>query len=104
MSREPLITWDLLASGLWAVVNNAGISQWAEIEWSSITDFSNMVDINLFGAIRTTLAFLPLVRASRGAPESRCSVCSFLLVFSLSFDGLQVGWFTPPASSPSSPA
>lgn len=53
-------------SGLWAVVNNAGISQWAEIEWSTIKDFSYMVDINLFGSIRTTLAFLPLVRASKG--------------------------------------
>lgn len=56
-------------SGLWAVVNNAGISQWAEIEWSTIKDFSNMVDINLFGSIRTTIAFLPLIRASKG--ESR---------------------------------
>lgn len=53
-------------SGLWAVVNNAGISDWAEIEWSSIEDYRHMVDINLFGSIRTSFAFLPLVRAAKG--------------------------------------
>lgn len=63
------------------MVNNAGISQWAEIEWSSTSDFSKVVDVNLFGAIRTTLAFLPLVRASRGGVASSCSLCSFVLVF-----------------------
>ena len=54
------------SSGLWAVVNNAGISDWAEIEWSSIEDFHRMVDINLFGCIRTSIAFLPLIRATKG--------------------------------------
>lgn len=97
-------TCGLHASGPWAVGNNAGISQWAVIEWSSIQDFSNMVDINLFGAVRSTLAFLPLARASRGGPASRCSAGSFQLVFSLRLERLQVGWLTPPAPSPSSPA
>lgn len=78
------------SSGLWAVVNNAGISQWAEIEWSSIQDFSSMVDINLFGAIRTTLAFLPLVRASRGAPLSTRSHFSTLHMFSLLLSALLI--------------
>lgn len=54
-------------SGLWAVVNNAGVSDWAEIEWSTVDDFHNIVDINMFGCIRTSIAFLPLVRASKGA-------------------------------------
>lgn len=92
------------ASGLWAVVNNAGISQWAEIEWSTIKDFSNMVDINLFGSIRTTLAFLPLVRASKGPPRFQLLPAVAWCVFNWVCASLQVGWFTPPASSPSSPA
>lgn len=49
------------------MVNNAGVSDWAEIEWSTVDDFHSMVDINLFGSIRTSIAFLPLVRASKGA-------------------------------------
>ncbi|XP_056884402.1 D-beta-hydroxybutyrate dehydrogenase, mitochondrial isoform X1 [Takifugu flavidus] len=68
---------NLPEKGLWAVVNNAGITQWAEIEWSTIRDFSNMVDINLFGSIRTTIAFLPLVRASKGRMVYTSSIFSF---------------------------
>ncbi|CAJ1087744.1 D-beta-hydroxybutyrate dehydrogenase%2C mitochondrial [Xyrichtys novacula] len=63
--------------GLWAVVNNAGISDWAEIEWSTIEDFHNMVDINLFGSIRTSIAFLPLVRAAKGRMVFMSSIFSF---------------------------
>lgn len=63
--------------GLWAVVNNAGVSDWAEIEWSSIQDFHKMTDINLFGAIRTSIAFLPLVRAAKGRMVYVSSVFSF---------------------------
>lgn len=47
-------------------MNNAGITDWAEIGWSSIGDFQNMADVNLFGPIRTSFAFLPLIRASKG--------------------------------------
>ncbi|CAG01342.1 unnamed protein product [Tetraodon nigroviridis] len=80
--------------GLWAVVNNAGISQWAEIEWSSVQDFSHMVDVNLLGAVRTTLAFLPLVRASRGRVVYTSSIFSFftclnMAAYSVSKRGLE---------------
>uniref|UniRef100_A0A3Q0QU27 Zgc:113142 n=1 Tax=Amphilophus citrinellus TaxID=61819 RepID=A0A3Q0QU27_AMPCI len=61
-----MVLENLPKKGLWAVVNNAGISDWAEIEWSTIEDFRNMVDVNLFGCIRTSIAFLPLVRATKG--------------------------------------
>lgn len=71
-----------LTSGLWAVVNNAGISEWSEIEWSTIEDFRNMVDINLFGSIRTSIAFLPLVRASKGESSTRLP-CSGVVARSL---------------------
>ncbi|KAK5847984.1 hypothetical protein PBY51_017071 [Eleginops maclovinus] len=63
--------------GLWAVVNNAGITDWAEIEWSSIEDFKRMIDINLFGSIRVTSAFLPLVRAAKGRMVFMSSIFAF---------------------------
>ncbi|XP_056157177.1 D-beta-hydroxybutyrate dehydrogenase, mitochondrial [Lampris incognitus] len=68
---------ELPEAGLWAVVNNAGISDWAEIEWSTIDDFQNMVDVNLFGCIRTSIAFLPLVRASKGRMVYVSSIFAF---------------------------
>ncbi|KAM3857084.1 D-beta-hydroxybutyrate dehydrogenase, mitochondrial [Diretmus argenteus] len=63
--------------GLWAVVNNAGISDWAEIEWSSVGDFRSMVDIDLFGSIRTWIAFLPMVCASKGRMVYVSSIFAF---------------------------
>uniref|UniRef100_A0A8C7X5C8 Zgc:113142 n=1 Tax=Oryzias sinensis TaxID=183150 RepID=A0A8C7X5C8_9TELE len=66
-----------LLSGLWAIVNNAGISDWAEIEWSSVEDFRHMADVNLFGSIQTTIAFLPLVRAAKGRVVFVSSIFAF---------------------------
>ncbi|KAF3857464.1 hypothetical protein F7725_009323 [Dissostichus mawsoni] len=63
--------------GLWAVVNNAGITDWAEIEWISIEDFQRMIDINLFGSIRVSSAFLPLVRAAKGRMVFMSSIFAF---------------------------
>ncbi|XP_067439505.1 D-beta-hydroxybutyrate dehydrogenase, mitochondrial isoform X1 [Thunnus thynnus] len=68
---------NLPEKGLWAVVNNAGISDWAEIEWSTFEDFRNMVDVNLFGCIRTSVAFLPLVRAAKGRMVYVSSIFAF---------------------------
>uniref|UniRef100_A0A671N3G9 Zgc:113142 n=1 Tax=Sinocyclocheilus anshuiensis TaxID=1608454 RepID=A0A671N3G9_9TELE len=48
---------NLPEKGLYAVVNNAGISDWGETEWSTAKDFQNMADVNLFGAIRVTIPF-----------------------------------------------
>ncbi|KAL0170667.1 hypothetical protein M9458_035263, partial [Cirrhinus mrigala] len=48
---------NLPEKGLYAVVNNAGISDWGETEWSTAKDFQKMADINLFGAIRVTIPF-----------------------------------------------
>ncbi|KAM9820360.1 D-beta-hydroxybutyrate dehydrogenase, mitochondrial [Neosynchiropus ocellatus] len=71
------VLMSLLSEGLWAIVNNAGISDWAEIEWSTIQDFHRMANVNLFGSIRTTLAFLPLVRASKGRVLFVSSIFAF---------------------------
>ncbi|XP_067358185.1 D-beta-hydroxybutyrate dehydrogenase, mitochondrial [Channa argus] len=85
---------NLPEKGLWAVVNNAGISHWAEIEWSTIEDFRKVADINLFGSIRTSIAFLPLVRASKGRVVYVSSIFAFfnclnLGAYSVSKRGLE---------------
>ncbi|XP_077369283.1 D-beta-hydroxybutyrate dehydrogenase, mitochondrial-like isoform X2 [Festucalex cinctus] len=74
---KKIVKENLPEKGLWAVVNNAGVSDWAEIEWSTIEDFRHTVDINLLGAIRTTVAFLPLVRAAKGRVVFVSSIFSF---------------------------
>ncbi|KAM4560007.1 D-beta-hydroxybutyrate dehydrogenase, mitochondrial [Odontesthes bonariensis] len=74
---KKMIQKSLPEKGLWAVVNNAGITDWAEIEGSTIEDFRNMVDVNLFGSIRTSIAFLPLVRATKGRMVYVSSIFAF---------------------------
>ncbi|XP_041638252.1 D-beta-hydroxybutyrate dehydrogenase, mitochondrial [Cheilinus undulatus] len=74
---KKIVMKNLPEKGLWAVVNNAGISDWAEIEWSTIEDFHKMVDINLFGCIRTSIEFLPLVRATKGRMVFMSSIFAF---------------------------
>ncbi|KAL3873538.1 hypothetical protein ACJMK2_036638 [Sinanodonta woodiana] len=51
---------------LWGVVNNAGIYMHGEVELSSIDAFKKCAEVNLYGLIRVTKAFLPLVRKSKG--------------------------------------
>ncbi|KAL7862316.1 hypothetical protein SRHO_G00137570 [Serrasalmus rhombeus] len=74
---KALVEANLPEKGLWAVVNNAGISDWGETEWNSIEDYQKMADINLFGSIRTSIAFLPLVRASKGRMVFVSSIFAF---------------------------
>ena len=54
-------------SGLWAVVNNAGVYAFGDIEWCTIRQFRTCMDVNFFGAIRVIKAFVHLVRESKGA-------------------------------------
>ncbi|CAB1330727.1 unnamed protein product [Coregonus sp. 'balchen'] len=68
---------NLPEKGLWAVVNNAGISDWSETEWNTVDDYRNMAEVNLFGSIRTSIAFLPLVRASKGRMVYVSSIFAF---------------------------
>ncbi|KAG7465744.1 hypothetical protein MATL_G00156740 [Megalops atlanticus] len=76
-SAKEFIQSNLPEKGLWAVVNNAGISDWSETEWNTISDYYRMADVNLFGCIRTTLPFLPLVRASKGRLVFVSSIFAF---------------------------
>ncbi|KAK7113181.1 retinol dehydrogenase 16-like [Littorina saxatilis] len=51
---------------LWAVINNAGIATFTEIEWCSVDQFQRLLDVNVLGVVRVTKAFLPLLRQSCG--------------------------------------
>ncbi|XP_040284257.1 D-beta-hydroxybutyrate dehydrogenase, mitochondrial-like [Bufo bufo] len=52
--------------GLWGLVNNAGISTFGEVEFTSLDTYKKIADVNLWGTIRVTKAFLPLVRQGKG--------------------------------------
>ncbi|XP_053273428.1 dehydrogenase/reductase SDR family member 9 [Pleuronectes platessa] len=61
--------------GLWAVVNNAGVSvPSAPNDWLTIDDFKSMLDVNLMGVIATTLSVLPLIKKARGRVVNVASV------------------------------
>jgi NAD(P)-dependent dehydrogenase (short-subunit alcohol dehydrogenase family) len=51
---------------LWAIVNNAGIWSSAHIEWGQMSDYHNVFEVNVFGLVRVTRAFLPLIRQNKG--------------------------------------
>ncbi|XP_056155326.1 D-beta-hydroxybutyrate dehydrogenase, mitochondrial [Lampris incognitus] len=52
--------------GLWAVVNNAGVSTFGEVEFTSMETYKQVSEVNLWGTIRVTKAVLPLIRKAKG--------------------------------------
>ncbi|XP_046351850.1 D-beta-hydroxybutyrate dehydrogenase, mitochondrial-like [Haliotis rufescens] len=52
--------------GLWALVNNAGINFEGDFEFCTLDMFRQVMEVNLYGAIRMTKAFLPLIRRAKG--------------------------------------
>ncbi|CAH1782928.1 unnamed protein product [Owenia fusiformis] len=54
------------ASGLWAVVNNAGVEEPGEVELCKMEWYYKIAEVNYFGIIRITKAFLPFIRKSKG--------------------------------------
>ncbi len=51
---------------LWACVNNAGLTRMGEVEMLPVEDFQYVLDVNIFGTVRVTKAFIPLIRQSKG--------------------------------------
>lgn len=60
------ITGALGGKGLWGLVNNAGISFRAPLEYTPMADFRRLYDANVLGLLAVTQAFLPLIRQTRG--------------------------------------
>ncbi|XP_076458207.1 D-beta-hydroxybutyrate dehydrogenase, mitochondrial-like [Babylonia areolata] len=53
-------------SGLWGLVNNAGHNFVGEVELTTMRQYLMVANINIFGMVRTTRAFLPLLRQAKG--------------------------------------
>ncbi|GIY09672.1 hypothetical protein CDAR_266611 [Caerostris darwini] len=51
---------------MWAVVNNAGIYKGMIAEFTKISDFHDLLNVNALGQVRVAKAFLPLLRKSTG--------------------------------------
>lgn len=62
----PLPSVSAAPSGLWAVVNNAGVSTFGEVEFTSMDTYKQVSEVNLWGTIRVTKAVLPLIRRAKG--------------------------------------
>ncbi|KAH3886927.1 hypothetical protein DPMN_010940 [Dreissena polymorpha] len=54
------------SEGLWGLVSNAGVCYIGELEMISEWITRKVMDINLFGAIKVTKSFLPLMRPAKG--------------------------------------
>ncbi|KAG8176966.1 hypothetical protein JTE90_010236 [Oedothorax gibbosus] len=51
---------------LWSVVNNAGVYKGLDIEFTQLSDFKEVFDVNTFGQVRVTKALLPLLKKCKG--------------------------------------
>lgn len=52
--------------GLWAVVNNAAVNFVGTLEFCTMDMYKMIAEVNQFGVIRVTKAFLPQIRKSKG--------------------------------------
>ncbi|KAJ8270349.1 hypothetical protein GJAV_G00113390 [Gymnothorax javanicus] len=52
--------------GLWALVNNAGVFTFGDVEFTSMETYKQVSEVNLWGTIRVTKALLPLIRRAKG--------------------------------------
>jgi NAD(P)-dependent dehydrogenase (short-subunit alcohol dehydrogenase family) len=71
--------------GLYGLFNNAGIAPSNDIHGTSVEyfpmeDFRHTFEINYFGLLQTTKAFLPLIRRRKGRIISNTSVSGFVAV------------------------
>ena len=69
------ITWtslhDVPSSGLCAVVNNAAIKSFGDIELVSVEEMKTVAEVNFYGMVRVTKAFISMIRQSKG---KQCSL------------------------------
>jgi NAD(P)-dependent dehydrogenase (short-subunit alcohol dehydrogenase family) len=54
------------ANGLFGLINNAGFALAGPIEFQSVDDLRQQLEVNLIGAVSVTQAFIPLLRQGRG--------------------------------------
>ncbi|XP_070546375.1 D-beta-hydroxybutyrate dehydrogenase, mitochondrial-like [Ptychodera flava] len=71
-----VVCW--IVSGLWALVNNAGRSTFGHVEWCTMETYQDMADVTLWGVVRTTKAFLPLIRKAKGRVVNVTSILGLI--------------------------
>ena len=71
---------NLSGRGLDGLVNVAGVGRMQAVEYMSAHDLSEIFDINLFGQIAVTQAFLPLLRIARGRIVNITSVGAHIAI------------------------
>jgi 3-hydroxybutyrate dehydrogenase len=57
---------DHFISGLYALVNNAGVCVCGEFEWQTWSHIAKQVEVNLLGTLRVTKHCIPLLKAGKG--------------------------------------
>ncbi|NXA41315.1 BDH protein, partial [Eudromia elegans] len=77
LAAKELVLRELPERGFWGLVNNAGISTFGETGWLSMEKYEKFADVNLLGSIRTTLAFLPLLRKYKGRIVFMSSIIAY---------------------------
>ncbi|XP_014821893.1 PREDICTED: D-beta-hydroxybutyrate dehydrogenase, mitochondrial-like isoform X1 [Calidris pugnax] len=77
LAAKELVLSHLPERGFWGLVNNAGISTFGETGWLSMEKYEKFADVNLLGSIRTTLAFLPLLRKYKGRIVFMSSIIAY---------------------------
>ena len=70
-------------SGLWGLVNNAGITAIGPIEWLPLEKYKRLADVNLWGMIEVTKTFLPLVKNAQGRVVNFSSMLGEYLLLSM---------------------
>lgn len=66
-------------SGLWGLINNAGILVIGPIEWVPMAEYKRNAEVNLWGLIDVTKTFLPLVKKEKGRIVMVSSIAGTLL-------------------------
>jgi NAD(P)-dependent dehydrogenase (short-subunit alcohol dehydrogenase family) len=70
----------LAGAPLWGLVNNAGIVGAGPIEYVDLTELRRVFEVNVFGLVAVTQAFLPQLRESRGRIVNMSSLSALLAV------------------------
>ncbi|TFJ80959.1 hypothetical protein NSK_007602 [Nannochloropsis salina CCMP1776] len=76
------ITADAAERGIpvWGLVNNAGIMTASTVEHHDVAGMQKIYDVNVWGVLRLTQKFLPLLRAQAGRIVQISSIAGFLTI------------------------
>ena len=64
--------------GLWGLVNNAGVAITGPVADTREVDFALLMDVNAYGPLRMSKAFIPLIAASKGRIVTISSIAGIL--------------------------